>query len=106
MVLEPIAVAAGVQTASDTWTNEVRGFAGGMDLYVCDILDMDRDVVCHQARLKLNRLQKEAANVYIRVRGGYVRRYFKFTILKNYMHRARAARARALAPSGEGRRAA
>jgi hypothetical protein len=30
--------------------------------------------------------------------GEYARIYFKFTILKNYMHRARAARARALAP--------
>jgi hypothetical protein len=28
------------------------------------------------------------------IRGGYVRIYFKFTILKNYMHRARVARAR------------
>ena len=32
------------------------------------------------------------------VRGGYAKIYLKFTILKNYMHRARAARARALAP--------
>ncbi len=32
------------------------------------------------------------------IRGGYARIYFKFTILKNYMHRTRAARARALAP--------
>ena len=30
-----------------------------------------------------------------RLRGGYVRIYFKFTILKNYMHHARVARARA-----------
>ena len=34
----------------------------------------------------------------LEVRGGYARIYFKFTILKNYMHRARAARACALAP--------
>jgi hypothetical protein len=32
------------------------------------------------------------------VRGGYARIYLKFTILKNYMHRALAAHARALAP--------
>ena len=32
------------------------------------------------------------------IQGGYVRIYLKFTILKNYMHRARAALARALAP--------
>jgi hypothetical protein len=37
------------------------------------------------------------------IRGGYAKIYFKFTILKNYMHRARAARARARA-SREGRR--
>jgi hypothetical protein len=34
-----------------------------------------------------------------RVRGGYARiYYFEIIILKNYMHRARAALARALAP--------
>jgi hypothetical protein len=32
------------------------------------------------------------------IRGGYARIYFKFTILKNDMHRARAARAHTLAP--------
>ena len=32
------------------------------------------------------------------IRGGYARIYLKFIILKNYMHRARAALARALAP--------
>ena len=36
--------------------------------------------------------------LYQSIQGGYVRSYLKFTILKNYMHRARAALARALAP--------
>jgi hypothetical protein len=63
-----------------------------MDFYVCDILDMDMDVFGHQTRLKDNRLQMEAAYTYVRVRGGYVRICFKWTILRNYMHRAHAAR--------------
>jgi hypothetical protein len=34
----------------------------------------------------------------MQLRGGYVRIYLKLLFLKNYMHRARAALARALAP--------
>ncbi len=41
-----------------------------------------------------NRLSRTVVGI----RGGYARIYLKFIILKNYMHRARAALARALAP--------
>jgi len=42
--------------------------------------------------------QLTAVYTHLQLRGEYVRIYLKFIILKNYMHRARAALARALAP--------
>ena len=43
--------------------------------------------------------QTSAAGIQTReLQGGYARIYLKIIILKNYMHRARAALARALAP--------